>query len=111
MPTFTTDVRMEKVRDLEACNKMEGVFWVKEVMSQWRVAGRGVVVGEEGAEEEKKREVVWEGVRVRPGMDGKGVGETGEWSWKRMVTSYFANHSPVLRGVFFPFFFAFLVSI
>ncbi|RMJ20483.1 hypothetical protein PHISP_08647, partial [Aspergillus sp. HF37] len=37
MLSFTTDARMEKVRDLDGADgAVEGVFWVKEVMSQWR---------------------------------------------------------------------------
>jgi pyridoxamine 5'-phosphate oxidase len=95
MLSFTTDARMEKVRDLDAADgEVEGVFWVKEVMSQWRVRGRGVVIG--GEEEERARGEVWGWLREK----GQNQDGDGEWNWDRMVTTYFANHTPVMRGLF-----------
>ncbi|RAK73513.1 uncharacterized protein BO72DRAFT_518284 [Aspergillus fijiensis CBS 313.89] len=94
MPVFTTDIRMAKVGELGVSGgQVEGVFWLEEVQVQWRVKGGTYVFGGKGGEEEQKR--VWGGVR---GQDA-GWAE-GDWDWERMVTTYFASHSPVMRGTF-----------
>ncbi|KAK2766803.1 hypothetical protein FQN54_006117 [Arachnomyces sp. PD_36] len=122
MLTFTTDVRMGKVGELSygygsgsgsggndngndggGGGYVEAVFWVKEVMSQWRVRGRAYVLGaEEGEGEERARRGVRGWMRRRGG--GGGGEEDGEreeeWSWEREVTAHFANLSPVTRGSF-----------
>lgn len=103
MLSFTTDARMEKVRDIEvAGGAAEAVFWVKEIMTQWRIGGRAVIVGDPNGkeEEDRARRDVLEGLRVKPKAQqahGQGGGE--DWSWERMVTTYFANHTPVMRGL------------
>jgi pyridoxamine 5'-phosphate oxidase len=99
--TFTTDARMEKVGELrESAGFVEAVFWVKGVMSQWRVRGRGMVLGggegEEEEEEKSRREV---GRWMRRRRDGE-EGKEREWMWEREVTGHFANLSPVMRGLF-----------
>ena len=116
MLTFTTDVRMEKVGQLGAGSKdgdggpVEAVFWIKDVMSQWRIRGRAFVLGGGVADGEEKENV--ERDRVRKWMRRKeedresdgGGGESGrasEWTWEREVTAHFANLSPIMRGGFF----------
>ncbi|KAI9928376.1 hypothetical protein ASPWEDRAFT_26548 [Aspergillus wentii DTO 134E9] len=99
MITFTTDVRMEKVGQLSASgNVVEGVFWLKDVGSQWRVKGVAFVIGDAGGgegEDEARREIQ-RGLRVKDGEEGR----VGDWGWEKQVTTYFANHTPVLRGSF-----------
>lgn len=103
--TFTTDVRMEKVGELEGegggggCRDVEAVFWVKGCMSQWRVRGKGYVIGGEGVGEERDRRVVKGWMRKRR----EGEGREGEWTWEKEVTGHFANLSPVMRGLFLLF--------
>ncbi|RAL12868.1 uncharacterized protein BO97DRAFT_309344, partial [Aspergillus homomorphus CBS 101889] len=104
MPVFTTDARMAKIGEFAGSGaQVEAVFWLAEVGVQWRVRG-GVSVfggGEDTEAEREGRGVVWGGVRVKE-SDGPGVvdGNKGDWSWERMVTTYFASHSPVMRGSF-----------
>lgn len=99
---FTTDVRMEKVGELDGDGggggDVEAVFWVKEVMAQWRVKGRAYVLGAGAGEkgEERARGAVKGWMRRR---SGEGGGQ-GEWEWEKEVTGYFANLSPVMRGLF-----------
>lgn len=81
---------------------VEAVWWVKDVMMQWRVKGEAFVVGEdiegEGKETSGVRTVkseVGKRMRVVEGMDGK----EGEWSWGRELTGHFGNISPGMRGM------------
>lgn len=77
---------------------VEAVFWVREVMNQWRVKGHAVVLGDPAGgdmEESSRREVSRFMRRL-----GSGGDDEGAWSWERLVTTYFANHSPVMRGLF-----------
>jgi len=91
---------MEKVRELDSAGaeggKVEAVFWVKEVMTQWRVRGRAFVLGEGGEMEEAKRRQVRGWMRRTVGGDN---GEDG-WSWDREITAHFGNLSPLMRGSF-----------
>ncbi|EAW12966.1 uncharacterized protein ACLA_014030 [Aspergillus clavatus NRRL 1] len=99
MISFTTDVRMEKVGQLkQSGNAVEAVFWLKESGNQWRVRGEAFVFGDPqgGEEEEKARKKISKGMRTR----GDGGGNEKDWGWERQVTTYFANHTPVLRGSF-----------
>ena len=79
----------------DAGNEVEMVFWLKDVGSQWRIKGIGFVIGDQdgGGVEDKAREGIQKGLRVRS-EDGR-----GEWTWERQVTTYFANHTPILRGL------------
>ena len=109
MISFTTDVRMEKVAQIQPSsrsgegeafvgNQVELVFWLKDVMKQWRIRGAAFVIGaSDGSvgEREARREIQ-RGMRVLP----EGHGHEKEWTWERQVTTYFANHSPVMRGLF-----------
>lgn len=97
--TFTTDKRMEKVQDLESAGgeggKVEAVFWVKDVMTQWRIKGRAFVLGEGGEAEEGKRQQIRSWMRRT-----KDDGEEDGWSWDREITAHFGNLSPGMRGSF-----------
>lgn len=118
MPTFTSDVRMEKIPQVFASSAghaesegqvqgsggggpVEAVWWVKETGTQWRIKGHAFVVGPdvEGAGEESS------GVRTVKSEVGKGmrcVREEGKegWSWARELTGHFGNNSPAIRGTF-----------
>ena len=109
MISFTTDVRMEKVAQIQpssrsgeekafAGNQVELVFWLKDVMKQWRIRGSAFVIGNSDGSvgEREARKKIQRGMRVRP----EGHGHEKEWTWERQVTTYFANHSPVMRGLF-----------
>lgn len=107
MLSFTTDARMEKVLQIQPSpssgsfvgSDVELVFWLKDVANQWRIKGTALIIGNSDSsdQEEKAREEVQTGLRVRSGESGDG------WTWERQVTTYFANHTPVLRGQFFIF--------
>lgn len=99
MIALTTDKRMEKVQEMESSGGVvEAVFWLKEVGNQWRVRGRGVIIGgdPEDQGEREGRGFIEKGLR-RKEDGGNGEGD-GEWSWERQVDMYFANHSPGMRG-------------
>ncbi|KAF2645348.1 hypothetical protein P280DRAFT_441733 [Massarina eburnea CBS 473.64] len=117
LPTFTTDVRMEKVGQIfgtsaghaESSDQVQGsggggpveaVWWVEETGTQWRIKGRAYVVSEdiEGKEESS-------GVRTVKSEIGKRmrlVDESKEkdWSWTRELTAIFGNQSPGIKGSF-----------
>jgi pyridoxamine 5'-phosphate oxidase len=115
--TLTTDVRMQKVPELFASSPghggvgqsqgsggggpVEAVFWVKDVMTQWRIRGEAYIVGQdiEGSGEESSgartaKTKVGERMRVvkEEGMD--------DWSWVKELTAQFGNLSPGMRGSF-----------
>ncbi|EEH40268.2 hypothetical protein PAAG_02323 [Paracoccidioides lutzii Pb01] len=110
--TFTTDVRMEKIAQIfsyydGSCSgvesggggRVEAVFWVKDVMTQWRIKGRAFIVGgdSDDPDELKARENIWPWVRRRgDSMDE----DTKRWSWDKEITAHFANLSPTMRGSF-----------
>jgi len=118
MPTFTSDIRMEKIGQIfatsaghatkdEQCQgsggggPVEAVWWIKEVGTQWRIKGEAFVVAEdiEGGGEESSgvRTVKSEiGSRMRAVQPGK----EGEWSWATELTAHFGNNSPGIRGRF-----------
>jgi hypothetical protein len=115
LPTFTTDVRMEKVGQLfgtsaghaESEDQIQGsggggpveaVWWIKETGTQWRITGKAFVVSDdiEGTEESS-------GVRTVKSEVGKRmrvVDESKEkdWSWSRELTGTFGNQSPGIKG-------------
>ena len=115
LPTFTTDVRMEKVPEIFASSAghgavsqsqgsggggpVEAVWWVKDVMTQWRMRGEAFVVGPDiegdGQGSSGVRTVRSEvGKRMRLLKEGR----EGEWSWGRELTAHFGNISPAMRG-------------
>ncbi|KAF2658784.1 hypothetical protein K491DRAFT_592380 [Lophiostoma macrostomum CBS 122681] len=117
LPTFTTDVRMEKVGQLfgtsaghaESEDQVQGsggggpveaVWWIKETGTQWRITGKAFIVSDdiEGTEESSgvrtvKSEV---GKRMRVIDESKGK----DWSWSRELTGTFGNQSPGIKGSF-----------
>ncbi|CAG7939039.1 unnamed protein product [Penicillium nalgiovense] len=101
MLTFTTDARMDKLPQLESSgHAIEAVFWLKDLMTQWRIKGTAYAIGNpsgEDAEEEKtSRTEIRKALRVK----GDNNSTIAKWTWERAVTKYFANHSPVARGSF-----------
>lgn len=116
-PTFTTDVRMEKVGQIfktsaghaESDGQIQGsggggpveaVWWVEgEIQTQWRIAGKAYVIADdiEGSEESS-------GVRTVKSEVGKRMralkeGGENEWSWQRELTGFFGNQSPAIKGM------------
>ncbi|RDW70900.1 uncharacterized protein DSM5745_08411 [Aspergillus mulundensis] len=101
--SVTTDARMKKMGQLtESDEAVEGVFWFEEVSAQWRVRGRALAVGDpaNGADEMEARERVQKVLRVKGDANANAEGDVKEWEWDRQVATYFANHSPVMRGTF-----------
>ncbi|KAL5002013.1 hypothetical protein BDV10DRAFT_181708 [Aspergillus recurvatus] len=97
--SITTDARMKKMGQLaDSDDIVEGVFWFEEASAQWRVRGKAVAIGDpaNGAEEKEARETVQKALRVKKGEERV----VKEWDWDRQVATYFANHSPVMRGTF-----------
>lgn len=116
-PTFTTDVRMEKVGQIFATSAghaeskdqvqgsggggpVEAVWWAADTGTQWRVKGRAFVIAEdiEGDEESS-------GVRTVKSEVGKRMrvlNEEGKegWSWNKELTSVFGNQSPGIKGMY-----------
>jgi pyridoxamine 5'-phosphate oxidase len=117
LPTFTTDVRMSKVPEVFASSAghgdvsqsqgsggggpVEAVFWIKDVMTQWRFRGEAYIIGPdiEGSGDESSgvrtvKSKIGERLRVikEEGKDG--------WSWDRELTAHFGNLSPGMRGSF-----------
>ncbi|KAF2750523.1 hypothetical protein M011DRAFT_492695 [Sporormia fimetaria CBS 119925] len=117
LPTFTTDVRMEKVGQIfntspghaESSEQMQGsggggpveaVWWVEETGSQWRFKGRAFVVSNEIEHTEESS-----GVRTVKSEVGKRMrivdeARSAEWSWARELTANFGNQSPAIKGSF-----------
>lgn len=101
MLSITTDVRMKKTGELaESDGVVEGVFWFEPVSVQWRVKGQASTIGGPSGEkgEVEARERIQKGMRLREGVDGNGE-EVKSWDWERQVTTYFAAHTPVMRGM------------
>ena len=117
LPTFTTDVRMEKVGQLFGSavghedsdnpshgsgggGPVEAVWWVKveNIMTQWRVKGTAFVVAPDidSASHTGVKTVKSEiGSRMRVVDESK----TDEWTWKREMDGHFGNLSPSMRGM------------
>lgn len=117
MPTFTTDVRMQKVGELFASSagkaakdeQLQGsggggpcevAFWVKEKGTQWRIKGTAFVVAPdiEGQEESSGVRTVKSEVGGRMRVVEGGEDKEGDWSWARELTGHFGNCSPGMRG-------------
>jgi pyridoxamine 5'-phosphate oxidase len=115
-PTFTTDVRMEKVGQIFATSAghaesseqvqgsggggpVEAVYWNADTGTQWRIKGRAFVIAPdiEGDDESS-------GVRTVKSELGKRMrivdeGKEGEFSWQRELTGFFGNQSPGIKGM------------
>lgn len=119
-PTFTTDARMSKVYDIFATGKgkgtleqsragtggggpVEAVYWVKDVMTQWRVKGQCWIIGADDVEHEGEGDMQNSGTVTMKAVlqrHMRRTGEAGEWSWKREVENHFGNLSPSMKGSF-----------
>jgi len=117
LPTFTTDVRMQKVPEIFSSSQghgdvsqsqgtggggsVEAVFWVKDVMTQWRFRGEAYIVGPdvEGPGEESSGTRT---VKSKVGERMRVIKEEGKegWSWPKELTAHFGNLSPAMRGSF-----------
>lgn len=128
LPTFTSDCRMEKIPEIFSTSKgspgadgrtadgdaidgkisrgsggggpVEAVWWVKDVMVQWRIKGEAFVVGPDMEGEEEGSS----GVRTVKNELGKRMrvmdeAKKSEWSWKTELTGHFGNCSPGMRGM------------
>ncbi|KAF2488221.1 pyridoxamine 5'-phosphate oxidase-domain-containing protein [Neohortaea acidophila] len=120
LPTFTTDVRMQKAGEVFASSAgkadddslvqgsggggwCEAVWWAKEPSVQWRVRGRAFVVardieGEQGSEEGSGVRTVKSEVGGRMRVVSGKEEEKGEWSWGKELTAHFGNMSPTSKG-------------
>ncbi|KAL4821415.1 hypothetical protein BDW67DRAFT_150724 [Aspergillus spinulosporus] len=96
--SITTDARMKKMGQLTDSNEVEGVFWFEDASTQWRVRGKVVAIGNptNGAEEKEARETIRKALRVKKEAEE----DVKDWDWDRQVATYFANHSPIMRGSF-----------
>jgi hypothetical protein len=86
---------------------IEAVYWVKDVMTQWRIRGKCWLVAaddvEGGTDATQNSGTVSMKAAVRRYMrrvDGKENDSDEVWSWKREVETYFENLSPTMRGMF-----------
>lgn len=117
LPTFTTDVRMEKVPEMFASSRghgevdqsqgsggggpVEAVWWIgsKDIMTQWRIKGEAYIVGQdiEGSGQESSGTRT---VKTKVGERMRVVNEHGkeDWSWGKELTAHFGNISPGMRG-------------
>ena len=118
MPTFTSDVRMEKIPEIFASGPgkgdveqsqgsggggpVEAVWWIKDdVMTQWRIRGTAWVVARdiEGSEESSGVRTVKSEVGERMGLVDGAKGKEATWKWGRELTAHFGNCSPGMRGL------------
>ncbi|MCJ1312570.1 hypothetical protein MMC25_006244 [Agyrium rufum] len=112
LPTFTSDVRMEKIPEIFASGRghgdesqsqgsggggpVEAAWWIKEVGTQWRMKGTAFVVGPDIEGETESS-----GVRTTKSEIGarmRVVKEGADWSWSKELTAHFGNCSPGMRG-------------
>ncbi|OTA36344.1 26S proteasome regulatory subunit rpn-1 [Hortaea werneckii EXF-2000] len=122
MPTFTTDVRMNKPIEIFSSSSghakdesqakgsggggpCEAVWWIKgDTMVQWRIKGEAFIVGEdiEGEGEQSKESSGVRTAKSEIGSRMRVVKEEGrdQWSWKRELVGHFGNISPGMRGSF-----------
>ena len=118
MPTFTSDIRMNKIPELFSSSAghaerkdqtqgsggggpIEAVWWVKETQTQLRIKGEAVVVGPDIDEEDTQSSGVRTG-KSEVGSRMRIVKEEGQgvWSWSKELTAHFGNNSPGLRGMY-----------
>lgn len=117
LPTFTTDVRMEKVGQIFGTGPghaehedqiqgsggggpVEAVWWTEETGTQWRIKGKAYIVADDIESKEESS-----GVRTVKSEIGKRMrivddSTIGDWSWSRELTGNFGNQSPGIKGSF-----------
>ena len=84
---------------------VEAVYWVRGVMTQWRIRGKCWVIAaddvEGGTDEAQASGVV--SMKAELGRYMRKVGANSgneEWRWTREVENYYENMSPIMRGSF-----------
>jgi hypothetical protein len=99
MLSFTTDARMEKLPQLESSgHAIEAVFWLKGLMTQWRIKGTAYAIGDPSGEDAQQEKTSRTEIRKALRVKGDTDSDMAKWTWENAVTEYFANHSPVARG-------------
>ncbi|KAJ5782244.1 hypothetical protein N7457_004018 [Penicillium paradoxum] len=101
MLSFTTDARMDKLPQLESSgHAIEAVFWLKDLMTQWRIKGTAYAIGDPSGDnsyaEKTSRIEIMKALRSKDDCNSS----IPQWTWEKAVTKYFANHSPIARGTF-----------
>ena len=111
--TLTTDVRMDKIPQIVKSSEVqedvsgsggggpvEAVFWVKDVMTQWRFRGKAYIVGQDIEQSETTTTGGVGTVKHEIGQRMRLVKKDGEdsWSWATELTAHFGNLSPGMRG-------------
>ena len=112
LPTFTSDVRMEKIPELSDTaggaaeglsplasregGPVEAVFWMPKAKTQWRIRGRCYILGPD-VDSETTAPVR---AALQTHMRSKGHSDASSWSFAREVTAQFGNLSPGMRGTF-----------
>lgn len=100
MLSFTTDARMDKLPQLESSgHAIEAVFWLKDLMTQWRIKGTAYAIGNPDGEKVREEKISRNEIMKALRLKGDNGDRIAEWTWERAVTKYFANHSPVARGM------------
>jgi len=115
LPVFTTDVRMDKAKQLFEAGPRPGdfaisatggggpvemTFWAPEPAVQWRLSGRAYLLGPDADDDTEAAKTVREEIRKHLRLkEGEADKEDG-WSWAREVTAIFGNMSPQSRGWF-----------
>jgi len=111
--TLTTDVRMDKIPQIVKSSKdheeisgsggggpVEAVFWVKDVMTQWRFRGNAYIVGQDIEQPENSTSSGVGTVKQEIGERMRVIKQEGKdaWSWATELTAHFGNLSPGMRG-------------
>lgn len=73
---ITSHATQEKFQDLAVSNRVEAVFWIPSVGSQWRIRGHAIVLGR-GDEEFT--------VAARKEMDRHLTKSDGDWTWEKEI--------------------------
>lgn len=117
-PTFSTDVRMEKVAQIFSTGAghaenndqiqgsggggpVEAVYWVTETGTQWRIRGRAYVIADDIEADGESS-----GVRTVKSEVGKRMRvltapeQEKDWSWQKELTAFFGNQSPGIKGAY-----------
>jgi pyridoxamine 5'-phosphate oxidase len=86
---------------------VEAVYWVKDVMTQWRIRGKCWLVaaddvdgGTHAAQNSGTVSMKAEVRRYMRRIAGKENDSDQNWSWRREVVNNFENLSPMMRGTF-----------